>query len=83
MAVSDKIRSALEDIGNARPEIVIEESGAGRITVVVISAAFEGMGEAERQELAWGKALGALSPPEVDQVEFIFTMTAGEYDSAA
>lgn len=83
MSSEQKIRESLRALITDGGRISIEPPAGRRLTVVIVSPLFEGMDEAARQELAWGKMLAALEPADVASVDTIFTMTAAEYESAA
>ena len=47
----------------------------------IVSRSFEGMGEAGRQSLVWGRILDALDDDDQRRIEFVYTNAPSEHAS--
>lgn len=69
----EQIKKLLEEFGWAD----VEEE-LGRFNAIVVSPAFEGMDEGERQYRVWKHVLDRLDPAESANIEFIYTYSPSE-----
>lgn len=69
----EEIKKVLEELGWTE---VDEE--LGRFTAIVVSPAFEGMDEGERQHRVWKQVIDRLEPQASTAIEFIYTYSPSE-----
>ncbi len=73
----DKLTQSLDGYVE-RPVIDTLPSGIYKIDVGVVSPTFEGMNEARRQEIVWGRVLETFEVDEWRRIEFIYTDSPSE-----
>jgi acid stress-induced BolA-like protein IbaG/YrbA len=83
METRDKVKQLLEQLAVESPRVrLLEDAEIGpRIMALVVSPTFEGMDEADRQALVWGKLFDSLDNRDQRSVEFIYTKSPAEYDA--
>jgi acid stress-induced BolA-like protein IbaG/YrbA len=77
-----KVKMVLEGLDLGDIEVRILENRGTRVLAAITSPSFEGMNEAERQALVWGKLIDDLGDYESRRVEFVFTDTPRELAEA-
>lgn len=76
MLSEQRLREVLEKV-EGQTDIFIGREGS-KYLAVVVSPAFEGKEEHERQSEAWGLLINNLTEAEQAQVSFVFTNTPEE-----
>jgi hypothetical protein len=76
MLTEQRLSEVLQRIGS--DAVVMLTRDGRRWIAEVVTTAFEGKDEADRQSDVWGLILDNLEPHEQTEVEFIFTNTPGE-----
>ncbi|HYQ14958.1 MAG TPA: hypothetical protein VEQ58_04360 [Polyangiaceae bacterium] len=76
-----RLREVLRELGYADGEIFLEVTGGGKVAGYIMSEAFRGESQIDRQEQLWAKLRQHLDPDELAQVVAVLTMTPTEVAS--
>ena len=76
----DRLRDCLLAVAVTAPDVRVFPADSGKYQYYgkLISSDFEGMNEAGRQRLVWGRILEQLSPFDQERVAFVFTDAPSE-----
>jgi acid stress-induced BolA-like protein IbaG/YrbA len=83
MKFKEKVRKVLEELELPGLEVEIEPGSGNRVVAEVVSDAFEGMYEHDRQDIVWRKLLDKLDDYEQTRVEFVHTTAPSERAEAS
>ena len=78
----ERLRQGLESSLD-RPEVSATWGSYYKILAFVVSPTFEGMDEAERQEIVWGGVMDTFGEDDQRRIEFIYTDAPSEVDRPA
>ena len=73
-----RLREVLRELGYTDDEIFLEITGAGKVAGHIISEAFRGESQLNRQDLLWAQLQQRLRPDELQNIVAILTMTPTE-----
>ncbi|MEO6811514.1 MAG: hypothetical protein ABI353_20570 [Isosphaeraceae bacterium] len=73
-----RLLQTLKGLDLEEPEVRVVPGDQFKYLGIVVSRSFEGMDEAERQELVWERVLRTLDRDDQAQIEFIYTDTPSE-----
>ncbi len=76
--MEERLRAVLRDFGCTDDEIHLERAGAGNIGGYIISEAFRGESQMNRQDQLWARLRQRMEPHELVQITAILTMTPAE-----
>jgi acid stress-induced BolA-like protein IbaG/YrbA len=76
-----RLRQVLRDLGYTDDEIFLEAAGRGRVAGYIISEAFRGESQINRQDQLWAKLREQLRPDELTSIVAVLTMTPTEVAS--
>ena len=76
--MEQRLREVLRGLGYTDDEVHLQSSRGGKVTGYIISEAFRGESQINRQNQLWAELERALSPEELAQVSAILTMTPAE-----
>ncbi len=76
--MEERLRAVLRDFGHTDDEIHLERAGAGYIGGYIISVAFRGESQMNRQDQLWARLRQRMEPHELEQITAILTMTPAE-----
>ena len=78
--MADRVKQVLKDIGYTDDEIFLEAIG-GKVAGHIISEAFRGESQIDRQNHLWAALEARLGPEELRSIAAILTMTPTEVAS--
>lgn len=79
MSLQEKLETLFVDLKRVpSDEVEVRPTGDGRFMVTIVSSAFEGLPEEDRQDKVWRVILDNLSDYEQSEVEFVFTNSPSE-----
>lgn len=76
--MEERLKQVLRDLGYTDDEIYLQPSGAGKVAGYIISEAFRGESQINRQNKLWTQIEAKLTPDELQHITAILTMTPAE-----
>lgn len=76
--MEQRLREVLKQLGYTDDEIFLEVAGGGKVAGYIISEAFRGESQINRQDQLWAKLRQHLRPEELIQIVAVLTMTPTE-----
>lgn len=73
--MEERLREVLRGLGYSDNEIHLESAGSGKIVGHIVSDAFQGESQINRQNQLQAKLQGVMKPEELERVAVILTMT--------
>jgi acid stress-induced BolA-like protein IbaG/YrbA len=76
--MEQRLREVLRELGYTDDEIFLEAAGGGKVAGYIISEAFRGESQINRQDQLWAKLRQHLGPDELIKIVAVLTMTPTE-----
>ena len=76
--MEERLKQVLRELGYTDDEIFLEPAGGGKVAGYILSEAFRGESQINRQDQLWAKLRERMQPDELVKIVAILTMTPTE-----
>lgn len=76
--MKERVTAVLRELGFEDDELLFEATADGRVGGYIVSDAFRGESQLDRQEQLWASLRARLAANELDRVTLILTLTPRE-----